>query len=91
MAARITRRGAILGGALLAAPACGIAALTVVTVAAERIGAPLDATITAVTLSCLAAGGGYVLLAVRRPARRGDGGTSIGEGQAEVGAPAHVP
>ncbi|HSL12030.1 MAG TPA: hypothetical protein VLA82_12010 [Actinomycetota bacterium] len=78
-------------GAMLAAPACGIAALTIVAVAAERIGVPLDATAGALVLSAIAGGGGYALLAVRRPARRTSGGASVGEGETEVGAPAHIP
>jgi len=79
-----------VGAALAAAPACGVAVLTVVAVAAERIGAPLDATVTAFAISAVAGGLGYVLLAVRRPALPGDDAT-LGERETEVGAPAQIP
>jgi hypothetical protein len=79
------------GAALLAAPACGVAVLTVAAVAAERLGVPLDASVSALALSALAGGSGYVVLTVRRPAIRGDhDGPAVGEGEPEVGAPTHV-
>jgi hypothetical protein len=80
------------GAALLAAPACGAAALTVVAVAAERLGVPLDASASAFLLSALAGGSGYVLLAVRGATVPGAGDdATLGEGEAEVGASTQVP
>ena len=80
------------GAALLAAPACGVAILTVVAVAAERLGVPLDASASTFVLSALAGGSGYVLVALRGPAvPAGEGDAALGEGEAEVSAPTHVP
>ena len=82
----------VTGAALAAAPACGVAILTVVAVAAERLGAPLDATATAVVVSAVAGGSGYVLLALREPAPHPpDDDPPLGEGEPELGAPAQVP
>ena len=80
------------GAALAAAPAFGVATLTIVAVAAERVGAPLHSTATGIALSALAGGGGYLLVALRGPDpgdRRHDDGT-LGEREPPVGAPAKV-
>jgi hypothetical protein len=80
------------GAALAAAPAFGVATLTIVAVAAERLGAPLDRTATGLALSALAGGGGYVLVALRKPGTDGgpDGDTPLGEREPPVGAPAEI-
>jgi hypothetical protein len=80
------------GAALAAAPAFGVATLTIVAVAAERLGAPLDRVTTGVALSTLAGGGGYLLLALRGPAGRDarHDEAALREGEPSLGAPAEI-